>query len=340
MTSRWTRPTSPAAPEEIKPPDAPLAAPPQEACKRLVTATLLSFNRAVQSKSFSAFHIESLSKPFAEAYPADKLLETFQPFISTGANLGGVEAVDPEFDPPPVVENRLLKLKGVYRTRPMLVLFDFDYANEGGTWKVNALTVNLKGTPPPMKTASTTPGGAPAPSEAELSKLVTDTIMDFHTAIQAGGVFEPLLAKASQPMKWQTKPQQMREAFASFIENKTDLSGAGLAQPQFDGPPKIEGKHLTVSGHYRVLPMFILFNAEYWRENNQWKLLALSVNTIQPALYKRGAAIRGDAPAEDEKAPAPPAPKPAAQKLPPLPGAEDAAAGAASGEDMKMKKQQ
>ena len=124
---------SPLDPQpETKPAEAPLTAPPPEVCKRLVTATLLSFNRAVQSKSFTAFHIESLSKPFADAYPADKLLETFQPFISAGANLGGVEAVDPEFDPAPVVENNLLKLKGVYRTRPMLVLFDFDYANEAG----------------------------------------------------------------------------------------------------------------------------------------------------------------------------------------------------------------
>jgi hypothetical protein len=275
-------------PAETKPADAPLTAPPQEVCKRLVTASLLSFNRAIQSKSFTAFHIESLSKPFADAYPADKLLETFTPFISAGANLGGVEAVDPEFDPAPVVENNLLKLRGVYRTRPMLVLFDFDYANEAGTWKVNAMTVNLKGTPPPMKTAAATrPGDASAPSDAELAKLVTDTILDFNAAIQAGGAFEPLLAKASQPMKWQTKPAQMKEAFASFIENKTDLSAVAGAQPQFDGPPKIDGKHMAVSGHYRVLPMFVLFNAEYWLEGKQWKLLALSVNTIAPAEYKR-----------------------------------------------------
>lgn len=321
LPSKLPGPSPQETPAETTPAEAPLAAPSQEVCKRLVTATLLSFNRAVQSKSFTAFHIESLSKPFADAYPAEKLLETFQPFIAAGANLGGVEAVDPEFETLPAVENNLLKLKGVYRTRPMLVLFDFDYANDAGTWKVNAMTVNLKGTPPPMKTAGpTTPGGAAAPSEADLSKLVTETILDFNTAIQSGGAFEPLLAKASQSMKWQIKPQQLREAFATFIQNRTDLSAVASAQPQFDGPPTIEGKHMTVSGHYRVLPMFVLFNAEYMREGNQWKLLGLSVNTIAPAAYKRDAAIRGDAPTEDQK---PPAARPAEKKLPPVPGAGD-----------------
>ena len=165
---------------------------------------------------------------------------------------------------------------------------------------------------------------------------MTETLVDFNTAIQAGGAFEPLLAKSSQPMKWQTKPSEMKQAFASFIENKTDLSAVASAQPQFDGPPKIDGKHMIVSGHYRVLPMFVLFNAEYWLEGKQWKLLALSVNTIAPAEYKHCAAVRGDAPAEDEKTPAP-AVKPAQKKLPPLPGTGD---GAPGGEDMKMKKDQ
>jgi hypothetical protein len=300
----------------------------------------------VQTKSFTAFHIEMLSKPFADEFPADKLLETFNPFIAAGANLGGVENVEPEFDPAPSIDNKILKLKGFIPTRPMRVFFDFDYAIEGGKWKVNAMTINLRGTPAPAPSA----GGinidrpAGAPSDAELTKLVGETLTDLNTAVKSGN-FAPMLAKASTPMKWQIKtPAKLKEAFGTFVENNTDIGAISAAEPQFDGPPKLEGKQMTVSGHYRVLPLFVIFSIDYYREANQWKLLACNVNTISPAEFKRDAAVKGEpepaAPKEPEDGQLDPAPAAPAMKKKPADlkglGGDESAAGDAGG-DMKMK---
>jgi hypothetical protein len=270
--------------------------PPLETSKRLVTETLLSFNRSLRSKSFTSFHIESLSKQFQAEFPADRLLATFQPFIASDANLGGVESVEPVFDPPPFVDDNVLKLKGSYSTRPMRVKFDLDFALEKRAWKLNAMTVSLKSTPPPMGGGGA-PGGndsaggdtgaaVSVPSEPELARMVNDTLTEFNACVKKGD-FTPLMAKASTPMRMQMKPARLKEAFASFIENGTDIGAIAGAQPEFDGAPSVQGKVLSVAGRYRVLPLFVVFNIDYYRENGRWNLSGISVNTISPAEFKR-----------------------------------------------------
>jgi hypothetical protein len=267
-----------AVPEGIDPKDGTPLVPAIETSRRLATETLLSFHRAVRSKSFTAFQVEMLSKAFAEQYSTDKLLETFRPFIEADANLAGIENVEPVFDPAPFVENNLLKLQGRFPTSPMLVKFDLDFALEKGAWKLNAMTLSLRGTPPQIaRGTGATGGGASAngaPSDAELAALVAGTLMDFNSAVKAGD-FTKLHAKASRPMRWQTKPPKLKEAFAQFIQNGTDISTIVGAEPQFDGPPKIDGQ--TDVG-LRALPR------------------AAAVRDLQPRLLPRGQRLEAAGP--------------------------------------------
>ncbi len=308
--------------------------PSVDVCRRMATETLLMFDRAVARKSFALFH-GGVSRAFAAQASPDALLETFGPFVEHEAKIAGVEHVEPIFDPDPLVQGDVLKLKGFYPTRPMRVLFDFDYLADGGRWRLNALTVTLKGAPAaPAVAGAAVPPGVVAPSGVQLNKLVTDTMLELDRGIKRKN-FASLLANASTPMRWQTKPQQLTEAFATFIENKTDLSAIANAEPQFEGRPVFKDKTMAVSGHFRVLPQFVLFHLDYYYEAQQWKLLAISVNTLTPAEHKRGAPAKARRPApgatdvddtdtaantgpEDaEAAPAPDADAPAARPTPP-----------------------
>lgn len=274
--------------------------PSPETMRTLTTETLLAFNRAIRAKNFAPFHKEQLSRQFGADFTPEALLETFQPFIENDVNIGGVEHVDPVFDPEPSTEGDVMTLKGFYPTRPMRVLFDLSYVLEAGKWRLHGLSVRLKNAGGPQKTIA--PGGAAVdpPSGAALNKLVSDTLLEFDKAVKAKD-FKALHAKGSTPMRWQTKPDQLKEAFQSFIEQGPDLSKIAKLEPEFDGPPVVEQKTMTVKGSYRLDRMFLLFELDYYLERGQWKLLAIGVNTVAPSEIKSDTVPRDEKKRKDEK---------------------------------------
>lgn len=109
--------------------------------KKLVTASLLAFNEGAQSKDFTEFH-RSLSVPFKQQFPPERLKQTFQPFIDAGADVARIRTLEPVFDAPPAVNpDGVLILNGYYPTTPTPVKFNAKYVYEHPVWKLIGIDV-------------------------------------------------------------------------------------------------------------------------------------------------------------------------------------------------------
>jgi hypothetical protein len=124
--------------------DAPLGVPSSEEASRMVLASLLSFNEAIQSESFEAFH-SGISNLWQEEITPDELLETFQPFIDAEIDLDLIKPLTPVFTSPPAInEDGFLILEGEYTTESSDVYFSLMYASENNAWKIAGVNVNVK----------------------------------------------------------------------------------------------------------------------------------------------------------------------------------------------------
>ncbi len=122
-----------------------LAAPTPDEASRLVLASILAFNDAVQAKSFDAFHA-GISTQWQEQITPAKLLEVFQSFISSEIDLTPVKSVSPVFKSPPAMnDDGILLLEGSYPTTPNKVYFKLKYvAQDDKAWKLFGLNINVK----------------------------------------------------------------------------------------------------------------------------------------------------------------------------------------------------
>jgi hypothetical protein len=114
--------------------------------KTLALDSLLSFNAAIQTKSFDKFY-GKISELWQKEVTADKLREIFQGFIDKEIDLTPITKVEPVFDGTPAVnEDGLLVLKGSYPTRPSKVIFELKYVYEKESWKLGGINVEVKPT--------------------------------------------------------------------------------------------------------------------------------------------------------------------------------------------------
>jgi hypothetical protein len=110
----------------------------------MVKMTLTDFNKAVQANDFTAFH-KTLAMAFREQYSAERIKDAFQEFIERQINLSGALGLDPVFSPKPKIGDRqVLHVVGYYPSTPSRLYFDLKYVPEGGTWKLLAISVNVK----------------------------------------------------------------------------------------------------------------------------------------------------------------------------------------------------
>jgi len=129
---------------EKEPAAAPaLPAPAGAEAGKLALASLLSFNEAIQAKSFDAFHA-GISKKWQEQITPAKLLETFQPFIEAKIDLVSIKDLEPVFKSPPAVgSDGILILEGHYPTTPNKVYFRLKFVAEENAWKIVGVKVNV-----------------------------------------------------------------------------------------------------------------------------------------------------------------------------------------------------
>jgi hypothetical protein len=121
-------------------------APTTSEIKKLALDSLLSFNVAIQTKSFDDFYAK-IAKLWQKEITSAKLLKIFQSFVDKGINIAPIAKLDPTFDEPPAVnEDGFLAVKGSYPTKPSNVLFQLKYAYEDENWKLVAINVEVKPT--------------------------------------------------------------------------------------------------------------------------------------------------------------------------------------------------
>lgn len=116
--------------------------PSSDELNALVGETMESFNSAIQSGDFTDFHT-NISTAWQEQITADKLKETFAPFIKQKIDLTPKAGTSPTYSPKPEIdENGMLKVDGSYPTaKGKNPQFKLTYTKEGSDWKLFGIRV-------------------------------------------------------------------------------------------------------------------------------------------------------------------------------------------------------
>lgn len=111
----------------------------------LVGETMENFNSAVQSGDFLAFH-SSVSEKWQEQITAEKLAQTFDPFVKQKRDLSPKAGETPTYSPKPTIDkNGLLVVNGTYpNADDKTTQFNLTYLKEGSEWKLFGIRVNQK----------------------------------------------------------------------------------------------------------------------------------------------------------------------------------------------------
>lgn len=115
-----------------------------------------------------------------------------------------------------------------------------------------------------------------------MRQLAKDTLLSFNNAVQQKD-FSAFHATVATPFAAQFSPQQMRQAFRSFIDRKTNIAAikdvSAILQP---GPSIDEGGVLSLSGFFPVQPLPVYFKNKYVWQDGKWKLLSIDVQQGAP----------------------------------------------------------
>lgn len=125
--------------------------------------------------------------------------------------------------------------------------------------------------------------GKPAmPTDAEVQALIKQTTSDFADAVQKED-FSNFLKTTSKDFQSQYSDQQLKDAFAVFIDKKDEvvplLKKAASTNANFSPQPSMREENsisvLDTSGSFPTDPAPVDFDISYERENGQWKLLKI-----------------------------------------------------------------
>jgi Sec-independent protein translocase protein TatA len=148
---------------------------------------------------------------------------------------------------------------------------NLDLVKEGGGWKILAVRKADAG----LVKAATEKG---VPPQAEQQRLATDAIVALGEAIK-GDDFAGFYVRVSKLWQSQTKPEELRAAFESFIEKKIDLTTVKEETPVFSDKPAIDEEGaLHLDGYFTVKPAPVKFKLKFIYEHPDWKLISVNVN--------------------------------------------------------------
>lgn len=117
--------------------------PSDRVLETLVKSSLLTLNDANVTGNYSVLHAK-LSKPFRQQFSPEKLKETFREFSRGNADFDIIAAMQPAYDPAPVVDgDGKLVVKGSFPTEPSRLLFELEFIPSDGEWKLIRIHVKL-----------------------------------------------------------------------------------------------------------------------------------------------------------------------------------------------------
>ena len=151
-------PAVPAAPQPAQQP----ALPGVDGVLYLIRSTLLTLNDANRTGNYTV--LRDLAAPdFQARNTAADLAVTFTDLRRRNFDLFAVAVTAPQLTASPALDaNRLLRLTGLFPTRPLQINFDLVFEVVNGRWCLDGISVATPETPPQAEAAQQ-PANAPAP---------------------------------------------------------------------------------------------------------------------------------------------------------------------------------
>ncbi|HBR57724.1 MAG TPA: hypothetical protein DEA22_09695 [Blastocatellia bacterium] len=139
------------------------------------------------------------------------------------------------------------------------------------------------GFPFPGSTTDTDKGES-LPDSDEMEALVKDTTADFALAVSIED-FTLIHAKASSDFQSSYTADEMKNAFKSFVTQKTrllpSLYNVAIETPKFATAPHIRYENniavLVADGEFPTKPFAVKFEYEYVFRDGEWKMLKLVI---------------------------------------------------------------
>jgi hypothetical protein len=120
---------------------------------------------------------------------------------------------------------------------------------------------------------------ADIPDEDELKPMVEESLLSFNKSVQKND-FSGFYHDIAKLWQKQTTPEKLRELFKDFIEKEIDLAPIKKLEPVFSSPASIDSDGvLLVKGYYPTTPARTLFQLKYLKEEDEWKLVGIKVDT-------------------------------------------------------------
>jgi hypothetical protein len=127
------------------------------------------------------------------------------------------------------------------------------------------------------------PAGAantvPSPRAQEI--LIKTSILTLNDAIMSGN-FTVLHAKLAKPAREEFGPDQIKKIFASFAEQKIDMSAISAAAPIASDAARIDDRGaLLLNGRFDVGRSRLVYELHFLPSEGEWKAIKLHV-TVNP----------------------------------------------------------
>jgi hypothetical protein len=107
---------------------------------KLVWSAMAAVDQANQTGNYSV--LRDLGAPsFQAGNSAATLAQIFTSIRNQNIDLSYTLVVTPVFQFPPVIQNGLLRIRGVFPLRPTPIGFDLLYQNVGGQWRIFGIAV-------------------------------------------------------------------------------------------------------------------------------------------------------------------------------------------------------
>ena len=196
-------------------PTGPMAMPPPDKLVMMVRSTLAGVNQANFTENYTVLH--GMATPTLQArVTAAQFGKAFDSLRKQNLDLSPILVLPPEFTVAPALTPQgVLRLTGIFPSRPLEINFAIDYLPVDGAWMIDALSVSAlpAGAPAPVASSAPVVNSAPVANSATSAPTArAETIQNAQPTLR----FVPTNSRVEAPL-----------AFAS-----ADQSGSNLRQAQ------------------------------------------------------------------------------------------------------------
>jgi len=139
----------------------------------------------------------------------------------------------------------------------------------------------LLAAPPPAAHAAA-PVESKVPSATLQEILIKTTLLTLNDANVTGN-YAVLHAKLAKPFREQFSPDQLKQAFKSFADQKIDWQMIAVKTPVTTTEATIDGRGaLLLRGYFDTAPNRLTYDLDFYPSEGEWKPLKLNVRVRPP----------------------------------------------------------